>query len=78
VIVDPFDLAGGLRATRLVREAARKLPGAPLAALPAEATEPYATAVVVAADALPDGLVAADLIRLYAAEGVAALVLPPV
>ena len=76
VIVDPFDLAAGLRATRLVREAAKGLTGAPLTGIPAEATEPYATAVVIAADGLPDGLSAADVERLYATEGVVSLVLP--
>lgn len=76
VVVDPFDLAEGLRATRLVREAARPLIGPPPAGLPAEVTEAYATAVVLAADGLPDGLAAADVERLYAAEGVVALFLP--
>ncbi|MEU1167396.1 hypothetical protein ACIPX0_09860 [Streptomyces sp. NPDC090075] len=76
VVVDPFDLAGGLRATRLVREAARPLTGPVPAGLPAEATEAYATALVIAADGLPDGLAAADVERLCAAEGVVSLFLP--
>lgn len=76
VIVDPFDLTAGLRATRLVREAAKGLVGAAPASIPAEVTEAYATAVVVAADGLPDGLAAADVERLYANEGVVTLFLP--
>ncbi|WP_033283342.1 hypothetical protein [Streptomyces sp. NRRL F-525] len=76
VVVDPFDLVGGLRATRLVREAARPLAGPPPAGLPAEAAEAYATALVLAADGLPDGLAAADVERLCAAEGVVSLFLP--
>ncbi|MET7479555.1 hypothetical protein ABZT17_35050 [Streptomyces sp. NPDC005648] len=76
VVVDPFDLAGGLRATRLVREAARSLTVPPPAGLPAEAGEAYATAVVLAADGLPDGLTAADVEQLCAGEGVVSLFLP--
>jgi len=76
VIVDPFDLTAGLRATRLVREAARGLTGAVPAGIPTEATAAYATAVVVAEDGLPDGLAAADVERLYANEGVVTLFLP--
>jgi hypothetical protein len=76
VVVDPFDLAAGLRATRLVREAAKGLPGGPVAGIPAEVTEPYATAVVVAADGLPDGITAADVEQIYAGQGVASLFLP--
>lgn len=75
VVVDPFDLAAGLRATRLVREAAKGLTGAPVAGIPAETIEPYATAVVVQADGLPDGLTAADVEQLYASQGVASLFL---
>jgi hypothetical protein len=76
VIADPFDLAGGLRATRLLREAARTLGGPAPAGIPVEVTEAYATAVVAAADGLPDGLAAADVERIYAAEGVASFFLP--
>jgi hypothetical protein len=76
VIVDPFDVAAGLRATRLVREAAKGLAGAPVVGVPAELTEPYATAVVLAADGLPDGLSAAEVERLYAGQGVVTLFLP--
>jgi hypothetical protein len=76
VIVDPFDLAAGLRATRLVRQAAKGLAGASVVGVPAEVTEPYATAVVVAAGGLPDGLTAAQVEQLYAGEGVACLFLP--
>ncbi|WP_145969024.1 hypothetical protein [Streptomyces hyaluromycini] len=76
VIVDPFDLTAGLRATRLVREAARRLTGSAPAGIPTEVTEAYATAVVVPADGLPDGLAAADVERLYAAEGVVCLFVP--
>lgn len=76
VIVDPFDIAAGLRAARLVREAARPLVGPAPAGIPAEVTEAYATAVVIAADGLPDGLAAADVERLYAGEGVVSFFLP--
>jgi len=76
VIVDPFDLAAGLRYTRLVREAARALAGPAPAQLPVEVAETYATAVVFAADGLSDGLAAADIERLYAAQGVLSLFLP--
>jgi hypothetical protein len=76
VIVDPFDLAGGLRATRLVREAAKNLVGPVPASVPAEGTEAYATAVVVAADGLPDGLTTTDVERLCAGEGVVSIFLP--
>jgi hypothetical protein len=75
VVVDPFDLAAGLRATRLLREAAKGLTGAPVAGIPAETIEPYATAVVVPADGLPDGLTATDVEQLYAGQGVASLFL---
>jgi len=76
VIVDPFDLVAGLRATRLVREAAKGLTGAVPAGIPAEVTDAYATAVVVAAGGLPDGLTAAEVERLYANEGVVPLFVP--
>jgi hypothetical protein len=76
VIVDPFDLAAGLRATRLIREAAKTITGAAPAGIPVEVTEAYATAVVVAADGLPGGLTAADVEQLYASEGVVTLFVP--
>ena len=76
VIVDPVDLTAGLRATRLIREAARGLNGKPPPGLPVEVTEAYATAVVVAPESLPDGLGAADVERLWAADGVIGLFLP--
>lgn len=75
LVVDPFDLAGGLRATRLVREAAKGLIGQTPTSIPTEIVEPYATAVI-APDALPDGVTAADVERLYAIDGVAGIVLP--
>jgi hypothetical protein len=73
VIVDPVDLAGGLRATRLVREAARDLAGTVPAAAPAESTEAYATAVVLDAGGLPAGITPAKVEALFALEGVACL-----
>jgi hypothetical protein len=76
VIVDPFDLAGGLRATRLVREAAKGLLGSTPTDIPTEATEAYATAVIASADGLPDGLTAAAVEQLYASEGVISLFVP--
>jgi hypothetical protein len=75
VIVDPFGLTAGLRATRLVREAAKGSTGKAPTCIPTEATAAYATAVVAAADTLPDGLAAADVERLYANEGVITLFL---
>ncbi|MFL6118350.1 hypothetical protein [Actinophytocola sp.] len=71
VVSDPFDLTAGLRATRLVREAATTLTGAVPAGIPTEVTAAYATAVVAAAD----GLDTADIERLYATEGVVTLFL---
>ena len=76
VIVDPFDIAAGLRATRLVREAAKGLGGSMPAGIPAEVVEAYATAVVGAATGLPDGVTAATVQQLYAGEGVVGLFLP--
>jgi hypothetical protein len=74
--VDPFDLAGGLRAARLTRAAAKDLIGPAPAGLPVEPVAAYATAVVFAAAGLPDGGPAADEVeRLYARESVAALFL---
>jgi hypothetical protein len=76
VIVDPFGLTTGLRATRLVREAAKAAVGPAPTCIPTEATAAYATAVVATADGLPGGLTAAEVERLYAAEGVVTLFLP--
>ncbi|MCP2341344.1 hypothetical protein [Actinomadura rupiterrae] len=74
--VDPFDLAAGLRAARLVRETARTLPGAGPATIPAETASPYALAAVLAQSGLAGGgPSAADVQRLYASAGVAALFL---
>jgi hypothetical protein len=76
VVVDPFDLAGGLRAARLVGEASRALPGPAPTAIPAETASPYAPAAVLAESGLAGaGLTAADVQRLYAGAGVAALLL---
>jgi len=72
VVIDPFDLTAGLRATRLVREAARGLTGALPPGIPTEVTAAYATAVVAA----ENGLGAAEVERLYANEGVVTLFLP--
>src|SRR6476469_762227 len=77
VIVDPFGLTTGLRATRLVREAARAAVGPAPTCIPTEATAAYATAVVAAADGLPGGLAAAEVERLYASGGVLPLFRPP-
>ena len=76
LIVDPFDLAGGLRAARLVLEAARDLTGSAPTTMPIESTAAYATAVVFPATGLDPGLIA-DVERLYALEGVATLFLNP-
>jgi hypothetical protein len=76
VIVDPFDLTAGLRATRLVREAAKGLNGPAPAGIPVEVTEAYATAVVTAADGLPNGLTAAEVEQFYGKEGVVSLFVP--
>jgi hypothetical protein len=75
VVTDPFDVTEGLRATRLVREAVKGLIGAAPPGIPAESLEPYATAVVFDGTGLGDGLTAADIQRLYAAEGVLGLAL---
>jgi len=76
VIVDPFDLTAGLRATRLVREAAKGLTGPAPPGLPIEVSEAYATAVVAAADGLPGGLTAAQAEQFYGKEGVVSLFVP--
>ncbi|MFD0687810.1 hypothetical protein [Actinomadura fibrosa] len=76
VAVDPFGLAAGLRAARLVREAGRSRPGPDPATLPAETTAPYALAAVLAQSGPAGaGLTAADVQRLYSRAGVAALFL---
>jgi len=75
VVADPFDVTEGLRATRLVRDAVKGLVGAAPPGIPGESLEPYATAVVFDGTALGDGLTAADVQRLYAAEGVLGLAL---
>ena len=75
VVADPFDAAEALRATRLVREAAKGLPGSTPAGIPAEVTEPYATVVVVDAKNIGDGLAAADIQQLFAREAVTSLFL---
>lgn len=76
VAVDPFDLASGLRTARLVREAGRRLVGAAPTTVPAETTAPYAVATVFDEAALDgDGVTAADVQRLFAMAGVAALFL---
>lgn len=76
VVVDPVDLTAALRVTRLVREAAKQLAGAVPATMPAERTAAYATAVVLSAAGLGDGLTADAIENLYAAEGVVSIVLP--
>jgi hypothetical protein len=76
VVVDPFSLADGLRAARLVQDAAKELTGPTPAAIPAEPIAAYATAVVMSAAALgAAGLDATDVEQLYAAQGVVSLVL---
>jgi hypothetical protein len=74
VVVDPFDLAEGLRAARLVRAAARGLTGANPTSLPVESTAAYATAVVFADTALDHALIGATE-QLFAREGVVSLFL---
>jgi hypothetical protein len=74
--VDPFDLAEGLRAVRLVQEAAKDLAGPTPAGIPAEPIAAYATAAVFSAAAVgAAGLSAADVERLYANQGVVSLFL---
>ena len=77
-VVDPFDLAEGLRAARLVQEAAEDLTGPAPAGIPAEPIAAYATAAVFSA-AAPGaaGLSVADVERLYADQGVVSLFLAP-
>lgn len=74
LIVDPFDLAGGLRAAQLVRAAARGLAGAHQAELDSVAA--YATTVVFSSAGLPGGgPTAGEVEQLYAREGVVSLFL---
>ena len=75
-VVDPFGLAEGLRAARLVQEAAKDLTGPAPAGIPAEPIAAYATAAIFSAAALGEaGLKATDVEQLYAAQGVVSLFL---
>jgi hypothetical protein len=74
VVVDPFDLTEGLRAARLVREAAKELTGTNPVSVPAECTAAYATAVVFPQAGQDDGMVRATE-QLFAREGVVSLFL---
>jgi hypothetical protein len=76
VVVDPFDLAEGLRAARLVREAARDLIGPTPTTIPTESIAAYATAVVFAADA-GDATFVAAVEQLYASQKVVGLFVNP-
>ncbi|MDX2547447.1 hypothetical protein ACOT81_37355 [Streptomyces sp. WI04-05B] len=74
--VDPFDLAEGLRAARMVRETSRELTGAPPKGVVAECTAAYAVAVVFSAEGPgKNGITSATVGRLLAGAGVAALFL---
>jgi hypothetical protein len=76
VAVDPFDLAEGLRAARLIQAATKDLIGPRPASIPAEPVAAYATAAVFATAALGDaGLTAAEVEQLYAQQGVVSLFL---
>ncbi|MFG1997548.1 hypothetical protein ACGFNU_00180 [Spirillospora sp. NPDC048911] len=76
VAVDPFDLAAGLRAARLIRETGRTSGGPAAGGLPAESTASFAPAAVFAATGPADnGTTAAAVVRLFAKAGVAALFL---
>jgi hypothetical protein len=76
VAVDPFDLAEGLRATRLIQTAAQNLTGPKPTGIPADPLAAYATAAVFATNALGDaGLTAAEVEQLYAQQGVVSLFL---
>jgi hypothetical protein len=76
MVVDPFDLAAGLRAARLVRAAAKDLTGAGPTGMPIEPMATYATAVVFAGAGPPQGgPSAAEVAQLYAREGVVSLFL---
>jgi hypothetical protein len=74
VVVDPFDLAEGLRAARLVQDAARSLTGAAAQSIPAESVAAYAPAAVFAGAGLDDGRKRA-VEQLFAREGVVSLFL---
>jgi hypothetical protein len=74
VVVDPFDLAEGLRAARLIQEAAQDVVGAQPTSVPAEVVAAYATAVVFASDGLgAGGPSPTDVTQLFAREGVVSL-----
>ena len=74
--IDPFDLAEGLRAARLIRAAAQNLTGPTPVGVPADPIAAYATAAVFSAAALGEaGLTAAQVEQLYAAQGVVSLFL---
>jgi len=76
VVVDPFDLAAGLRAAQAVRAASKSLTGATTTAVPVESTASYALAVVFTASGPADnGTTAAAVEQLFAKAGVAALFL---
>ncbi|MCA1705893.1 MAG: hypothetical protein LC808_22590 [Actinobacteria bacterium] len=76
VAVDPFDLAEGLRAAQVIREASRTLIGATPTAVPVECTAPYALAIVFArAGPGGNGITVAAVEQLFARAGVAALFL---
>jgi hypothetical protein len=76
VVMDPFSLTDGLRAARLIQDAAKDLTGPTSAAIPAEPVAAYATAVVFSGAALgAAGLTATDVEQLYAAQGVVSLFL---
>jgi hypothetical protein len=75
-VIDPFDLAEGLRRARLIRQASDDLTGPTPAGFPAEPVAAYASAAVFSTAALGDaGLTAAQVEQLYAAQGVVSLFL---
>ncbi len=74
--VDPFDIAEGLRAARIIRETSGEVIGGPPRAIPAECTAAYAGAVVFAEEGIGgSGTTAAEVQLLFARAGVAALFL---
>ncbi|WP_432828777.1 hypothetical protein [Dactylosporangium sp. CA-092794] len=70
-VVDPFDVADGLRAARLIRDTARDLTAPAPAGIPADSIAAYATAVVFADPA--DASLVTAVEQLYAREGVVTL-----
>jgi hypothetical protein len=75
-VVDPLDLAEGLRTVRLIQAATKDLTGPKPASVPAEPVAAYATAAVFATAALgAAGLTAAEVEQLYAQQGVVSLFL---